>query len=93
MACGGGAQPPSAGRLLTAVHAAVEQFVDVFTAMGGLMAERVTDLLDIERRIVARLVGEPEPGIPTPDVPSVLVAEDLAPADTAGLDPRWSSPW
>jgi phosphotransferase system enzyme I (PtsI) len=73
--------------LLTAVHAAVEQFVTVFTGMGGLMAERVTDLRDIERRVVARIVGEPEPGVPTPEVPSVLVAEDLAPADTAGLQP------
>jgi phosphoenolpyruvate-protein phosphotransferase (PTS system enzyme I) len=58
----------------------------VFTAMGGLMAERATDLLDIERRLVARLVGEAEPGVVLPDVPSVLVASDLAPADTAGLD-------
>jgi phosphotransferase system enzyme I (PtsI) len=72
--------------LLAAVNAAVEQFVGVFTQMGGLMAERVTDLLDIERRLVAHVVGEPEPGVPTPKVPSVLVAEDLAPADTAGLD-------
>jgi phosphotransferase system enzyme I (PtsI) len=70
-----------------AVHGAVAQFVDAFTAMGGLMAERATDLLDIERRLVARLVGEPEPGVATPDTPSVLVAADLAPADTAGLDP------
>ena len=43
------------------------------------MAERATDLLDIERRLVARLVGEPEPGVALPDVPSVLVADDLAP--------------
>ena len=28
------------------------------------MAERVTDLRDIERRVTARLVGEPEPGVP-----------------------------
>ncbi len=73
--------------LLEAVHEGVAQFVDIFTAMGGLMAERATDLLDIERRLVARLVGEPEPGVVLPDVPSVLVASDLAPADTAGLDP------
>jgi len=74
--------------LLGAVHAAVEQFVVVFTSMGGLMAERATDLRDIERRLVARLVGEDEPGVPDPDRPSVVVAEDLAPADTAGLDPH-----
>jgi phosphotransferase system enzyme I (PtsI) len=73
--------------LLTSVHAAVEQFVQVFTSMGGLMAERVTDLRDIERRVVAHLVGEPEPGVQMPDSPAVLVAEDLAPSDTATLDP------
>ena len=77
----------SGEELLAAVHAGVEQFVTVFTGMGGLMAERVTDLRDIERRVVAHVVGVPEPGVPTPDRPSVLVAEDLAPADTAGLDP------
>ncbi|WP_028645807.1 phosphoenolpyruvate--protein phosphotransferase [Nocardioides sp. URHA0020] len=74
--------------LLAAVHAGVDQFVTVFTGMGGLMAERVTDLHDIERRVVAHLVGEPEPGVGLPEAPCVLVAEDLAPADTAGLDPR-----
>ncbi|GAA4689980.1 phosphoenolpyruvate-utilizing N-terminal domain-containing protein [Nocardioides conyzicola] len=74
--------------VLAAVNAAVEQFVSIFTGMGGLMAERVTDLQDIERRIVAQLVGEPEPGVGVPEAPCVLVAEDLAPADTAGLDPR-----
>ncbi len=73
--------------LLEAIAHAVEQFAGVFVSMGGLMAERVTDLRDIERRLVARVVGEPEPGVPVPEVPSVLVAEDLAPADTAGLDP------
>ncbi len=74
--------------LLVALTAAVEQFAGIFTQMGGLMAERVTDLHDIQRRVTAHLVGEPEPGVPAPDRPSVLVAEDLAPADTAGLDAR-----
>ncbi len=71
----------------TAVVGAVEQFAGMFRAAGGLMAERVTDLLDVRDRLVAELTGAPEPGIPTPDEPSVLVADDLAPADTAGLDP------
>ena len=76
------------GGLVGAVRAAAEQFVGIFTAMGGLMAERATDLRDIERRMIAHIVGEPEPGVPTPSAPSILVAEDLAPADTAGLDPE-----
>ena len=66
---------------------AVEKFADLFTKMGGLMAERVTDLKDIRDRVIAQLSGLPEPGVPLPDVPSILCAEDLAPADTAGLDP------
>ncbi|WP_082690260.1 phosphoenolpyruvate--protein phosphotransferase [Mycobacterium sp. M26] len=66
---------------------AVTQFVDLFTQLGGLMAERVTDLRDIRDRVVAELSGLPEPGVPTPAQPSILCAEDLAPADTAGLDP------
>jgi phosphoenolpyruvate-protein phosphotransferase (PTS system enzyme I) len=74
--------------LLAALGAAVEQFAGLFTQMGGLMAERVTDLRDIELRVTARLVGEPDPGVPVPDEPSVLFAQDLAPADTAGLDAK-----
>jgi phosphoenolpyruvate-protein phosphotransferase (PTS system enzyme I) len=66
---------------------AAQQFVDMFTALGGLMAERVTDVRDVRDRIVAELTGQGEPGVPSPAVPSVLLAEDLAPADTAGLDP------
>ncbi|MGW0020320.1 phosphoenolpyruvate--protein phosphotransferase [Rhodococcus sp. NPDC003382] len=73
-----------------AVAAAIdttEQFATMFAQLGGLMAERVTDLRDIRDRVVAELSGHPEPGIQLPDEPSVLLAEDLAPADTAGLDP------
>ncbi len=67
---------------------AVAQFIDLFTQLGGLMAERVTDLQDIRDRVVAELSGLPEPGVPQPARPSILCAEDLAPADTAALDPK-----
>lgn len=70
-----------------AASEATEQFAALFTKMGGLMAERVTDLRDIRDRVVSELRGLPEPGIPVPDAPSILCARDLAPADTAGLDP------
>lgn len=71
----------------TATAAAIDELAAMFTAAGGLMAERVTDLYDVRDRIIAELLHLPEPGIPQPDEPSVLLAEDLAPADTAGLDP------
>ena len=56
-------------------------------SLGGYMAERTQDVLDVRARIVARLDGLPAPGIPASDVPFILIAEELAPADTATLDP------
>jgi len=56
--------------------------------LGGYMAERATDVLDVRARIVAELRGVPAPGIPSSDSPFILIAEDLAPADTATLDPE-----
>jgi phosphotransferase system enzyme I (PtsI) len=66
---------------------AAQQFVELFTSLGGVMAERATDVRDVRDRIVADLTGQGEPGVPSPETPSVLLADDLAPADTAGLDP------
>lgn len=70
-----------------AVVQATETFIVKFEKIGGVIAERVTDLRDIRDRVIAELRGEPEPGVPEPDRPVVLLAEDLAPADTAGLHP------
>lgn len=70
-----------------AIARATATFVEIFQAQGGPLAERVTDLKDIRDRIVADLEGRPQPGVPQPDSPVILLAEDLAPADTAGLDP------
>lgn len=71
----------------SATVAAIAQFIAKFEKLGGLMAERVSDLGDIRNRVVSELLGLPEPGVPTPDHPIILLAEDLAPADTATLDP------
>ncbi len=69
----------------TAVTAAVEEICVMFESLGGYMAERVTDLRDVRDRAVARLLGVPEPGVPTLTEPSILAAHDLAPAETATL--------
>ncbi|GAA1167222.1 phosphoenolpyruvate--protein phosphotransferase [Kitasatospora gansuensis] len=70
-----------------AVTAAYAEFRALLTAAGGYLAERAADLDDLRDRTVARLLGLPTPGLPDPGHPYVLVAEDLAPADTALLDP------
>jgi len=71
----------------TAVTAAVQTYAAQFEALGGYFAERVTDLKDVRNRAVARLLGQEDPGVPEFDVPSVIVAHDLAPAETATLNP------
>lgn len=59
-----------------------------YRELGGRMAERVTDLVDVRDRIIARLTGVERPGVPERDHPFILVADDLAPVDTVGLDPE-----
>lgn len=71
-----------------AVDRAIARFVDMFTAAGGALAERVTDLRSVRDRVVAVLLDLDEPGVPPLTEPSVVVAADLAPADTAELDVR-----
>ncbi|MFZ3452021.1 phosphoenolpyruvate--protein phosphotransferase [Arthrobacter sp. 7Tela_A1] len=63
------------------------EVASMLQSLGGYMAERTQDVLDVRARIVAELDGLPAPGIPASDVPFILTAEELAPADTATLDP------
>lgn len=69
-----------------AVHDAFASFREQLTALGGYLGERAADLDDVAQRVVARLRGVAAPGVPDPGHPFVLVAKDLAPADTALLD-------
>jgi phosphotransferase system enzyme I (PtsI) len=71
---------------VAALDAAVGAFAAMFEAAGGYLAERVTDLRSVRDRVVSRLAGLPDPGVPELREPSVVVARDLAPADTAALD-------
>jgi phosphotransferase system enzyme I (PtsI) len=68
-----------------AVDRAIDSFRALLLDLGGYMAERAGDLDDVRDRAVARLLGQPMPGVPERDTPYVLVADDLAPADTVTL--------
>ncbi|MGB8020366.1 MAG: phosphoenolpyruvate--protein phosphotransferase [Candidatus Nanopelagicales bacterium] len=59
---------------------------EMLLTLGEYFAARVTDLDDIRNRTVALLLDVPAPGIPELTEPSILVALDLAPADTALID-------
>ncbi|KAA8826854.1 phosphoenolpyruvate--protein phosphotransferase [Bifidobacterium reuteri] len=77
-----------------AVANAVGEYIERFGKAGGMMAERITDLNDIRSRLIAELRGLP---VAVPqcdavsdaicDIPVILVARDLSPADAAALDP------
>jgi phosphotransferase system enzyme I (PtsI) len=71
-----------------AVAEAFDQFAAVLASAGGYLGERAADLADLRERAVAVLLGRPMPGVPNPDYTFVLVAGDLAPADTAVLDTK-----
>ncbi|MFF5198650.1 phosphoenolpyruvate--protein phosphotransferase [Micromonospora parva] len=81
IAIDGGADAPHALTDVLAGHRAA------FEAAGGYLAERVSDLDDLRDRLVAACLGQPMPGVPDPGHPYLLIASDLAPADTAGLEP------
>lgn len=76
-------------RGVTAERAVFDAFAGYRTllmGMGGYLAERAADLADLSQRVIAVLTNSSPPGVPDPGHPFVLVANDLAPADTATLD-------
>ncbi|MEU6713093.1 phosphoenolpyruvate--protein phosphotransferase [Nonomuraea sp. NPDC046802] len=69
-----------------AVFEAFTKYRDVLAGSGGYLGERAADLDDIRDRVIALLNGQTLPGVQgAPDEPYVLIARDLAPADTALL--------
>ncbi|MDF2510120.1 MAG: phosphoenolpyruvate--protein phosphotransferase, partial [Microbacterium sp.] len=75
-------QGRSAARAVWETAAAHEKDL---AALGGRMAERVADIRDVRDRIIAEILQVDMPGVPEREEPFVLVATDLAPADTAAL--------
>ena len=65
---------------------AIGTVADSLRAAGPRQTERVSDIYDIRNRLVCSLTGRAAPGVPDPGHPFVLLAVDLAPADSAGLD-------
>jgi len=53
-----------------------------------LFAARALDVKDVGRRILRILLGLPDTVLSAVTEPSIIVAEDLTPSDTASLDPK-----
>src|SRR5690625_4517509 len=71
-----------------AVWEAAGAVASQFESRGGYLAERARDVADVRDRIIAHLLGPPSPGVPQREEPYILLARDLAPVDTAQLDPE-----
>ena len=69
-----------------ALTLATEEFATMFRAIGGYMAERVADLNSVRDRAVAHILGVESGGLAELTEPAVVVAHELTPADTSGLD-------
>ncbi|TVQ13361.1 MAG: phosphoenolpyruvate--protein phosphotransferase [Leptolyngbya sp. DLM2.Bin27] len=53
-----------------------------------VLSGRAADVRDVGQRVLARLVGGGEARVALPNHPVILIADDLTPSDTAGLDPE-----
>jgi phosphotransferase system enzyme I (PtsI) len=76
---------------VTAEFAVQEQFARVAQVFGG-MAEsfrtKVDDVWDVERRLLKHLIGEHASGLARLSRPSIVVAKDLTPSQTATFQGR-----
>jgi phosphocarrier protein FPr len=68
-----------------AFYDAAERVAERYRALEEpLLRERAADVLDVGRRVVAALTGEPASG---PALTGIVLAGELTPADAAALDP------
>ena len=71
------------------IVAAFGGFKEALLAIGGYFAERAADLDEICNRLLAKLSGTESEGLVLTS-PTIVVAEDLTPADTAALNLKFA---
>lgn len=69
-----------------ALYKSVEAFIALLSKSGSYFAERISDLQDVRDRILCELAHVPYPEIPRFDSPTILISQDLSPADTSELE-------
>lgn len=72
-----------------AIEEVCNQYVAVFASMDDeLMQQRATDMLDIKTRLIKKILGIENTDLSKLPYGSILVAKDLTPSMTAGLNPE-----
>jgi phosphotransferase system enzyme I (PtsI) len=68
---------------------ATEELAGLLAGMNDeLFSARALDVKDVGRRILRILLGMPDTALSAVMEPSIIIAEDLTPSDTASLDPE-----
>jgi len=69
------------------VFVVMQDLADQFLDMDNpYFRERVTDIYDLKRRLLEKLIGEQRSALSGLDQPAIVVAHDLTPSQTAALD-------
>ncbi len=70
-----------------AVAEQFKQLIGQFQAMGNEMfRQKANDVIDLDRRVLGKLMGETEGRLSKLTEPVVIVAHELTPSQTAGMD-------
>ena len=68
---------------------ATEELANLLASMDDeLFAARALDVRDVGRRVLRIMLGFSDTALSAVTEPSIIIAEDLTPSDTASLDPR-----
>ena len=68
---------------------ATEELANLLASMDDeLFAARALDVKDVGRRVLRIMLGFPDTALSAVTEPSIIIAEDLTPSDTASLDPK-----
>ena len=72
-----------------AVSRAFRRYAWMFRSMGDEhLSLRVSDLYDVEKRLLRHLLGQKRESLTTLTDPVIILAHDLTPSQTASLDPK-----
>jgi phosphoenolpyruvate-protein phosphotransferase (PTS system enzyme I) len=71
-----------------AVSRVMRRHAKALENIGGLMAERVGDVFDLEKRILGQLLGQRREQMRRLSEPVIVLAHDLTPSEAASLDPK-----
>ncbi len=71
----------------SAVQRVVSEVVSTFKKVQDeYLKDRYIDILDVKKRVLRKLLGKKREGFDKPSMPSIIIAHDMAPGDTAQLD-------